>query len=543
MVAVALVIALGASACGSSSSTAKTSGPSTTAANTHIVYHDVVKSTSGKPTYGGSLVYAVEGDSNGWNPALSQWSEPDITVASSVFDPLMAWGPNYNVEPYLAKSLTHSADYKVWTITLRPDVTFSDGEALNSASLLVDLNAVKASALTSSSFTPVVGFAATGPLTVTATMNIPWVAFPAALTSQVGFIAAPKMIQSQDTQTPIGTGPFTFSSWVPNSQFVAKRNPHYWRTGLPYLGQVTFKPIVDGSTAFASLQSGDIDMWETSQDIYRTKLIDLAGKGQIQLVTSRGETEEAATMLNESAAPMNDLRVRQALAYATDLKAWAKGAGVDPASIANGPFAPGSPWYVPLSYPQYNLAKAQALVKAYQADHGPVSFTLQCTTDTTVVQTCQILQSQWAKAGMQVKIVGVDETTLISNAIAGSYQAVIWRQFGEQDPDADDVWWNGNNTKPPLALDMARNVDPIIDAGLDNGRTSHIQRERQLDYIAVARQLDKDLPYIWLNHTVWSVGASNSVHGLDATTLPDGSKTDAVTSGVQRVTQLWLGNP
>lgn len=143
---------------------------------------------------------------------------------------------------------------------------------------------------------------------------------------------------------------------------------------------------------------------------------------------------------------------------------------------------------------------------------------------------------------MQVKIVGTDENSLITDAVSGNYQATIWRQFGEQDPDADFVWWDSANTKPPLALNMARNVDPTLDAALYNGRTSHIEKQRQLDYITVARQLDKDLPYIWLDHAVWSIGVNNSVRGLDDTTLPDGSKTDPVTSGVQRVTQLWLTN-
>ncbi len=90
---------------------------------------------------------------------------------------------------------------------------------------------------------------------------------------------------------------------MPNSQFVAKKNPHYWRAGLPYLDQVTFKPITDGETALASLQSGDIDMWATSLDQFRTKLVADAAKGQIQLVYSRGETEENLTMLNSRPPP------------------------------------------------------------------------------------------------------------------------------------------------------------------------------------------------------------------------------------------------
>ena len=182
-------------------------------------------------------------------------------------------------------------------------------------------------------------------------------------------------------------------------------------------------------------------------------------------------------------------------------------------------------------------------MQQYAARHGsPPTFTIQCTPDSLVLQTCQILQSQWEKAGLRVRITTTEESTLISNAIQGNYQATIWRQFGGQDPDGDSVWWNGANTKPPLALNMARNVDPRIDDAIRVGRTSHKENERQLAYIVLARQLAKDLPYVWLNHTVWVVGARNNVRGFDQTTLPNGEKTDPLTSGVERMTQIWLTN-
>jgi peptide/nickel transport system substrate-binding protein len=246
-------------------------------------------------------------------------------------------------------------------------------------------------------------------------------------------------------------------------------------------------------------------------------------------------------MLNTTEPPMNDVAVRQAIAYATDHLSWAKAVQTDPANIADGPFAPGSKWYITTGFPGYDLAKAKALVSQYETAHGsPPSFTLQCTSDSLVLQTCQILQNQWERAGMQVRITTTEQPTLISNALQGNYQATIWRQFGGQDPDFDSVWWNGANTKPPLALNMARNDDPKINAALYVGRTSDQKYERQLAYITVARQLAKDLPYIWLSHTVWTVGARNDVRGFDDTTLPNGEKTNAVTSGVERLGQIWL---
>ncbi len=538
--ALGLAMVLVAAACGSSSSpAAKTSG--TTAASTVAapVYKDVL-SPAGTPKMGGAIVYGVEGESDGWNPTASRLSQPALTEASTVFDPLAAWDSTYDVKPYLAQSITHSADYTTWNIELRSGIKFHDGEALDAAALKQDLDAVKASALTGTAFGPVTGTTVIGPLTVAVHMSLPWTAFPAILTSQVGLVAAPAQLNANDVSHPVGTGPFVFSSWTPNDSFVVKKNATYWRKGLPYLDQITFKPIPESDTMYDSLVSGDLDMIETSANLIQNKMVTAAASGQIQMVYSRGETDEAMVMLNTTVAPLNDLSVRQALAYATDTKSWAAAVGVNPQTLADGPFAPGSKWYVKTGYPGYDLAKAKSLVAAYQAQHGPIKFTLSCTTDTTVEKTCQILQSQWGLAGMQVSVVTTEEATLISNAISGSYQANIWRQFGNQDPDGDSIWWNGANTKPPLALNMARNQDPIIDAALRVGRTSDKPFERKLAYITVARQLAKDLPYVWLNHTVWAIGARNNVHGFDQTTLPDGTKTDAATSGVERLGQIWL---
>jgi peptide/nickel transport system substrate-binding protein len=537
--AVGAALALAATACGSTSrSTAQN-----TTGTTVPVKADIIVPTSGAPKAGGSIVYAVEGESDGWNPTTSRWSAPALTEANTVFDPLAAWGPNYDVQPYLAESFTHNADYTVWDIKVRPGITFHDGEKLDAAAVKQDLDTVKKSVLTGTAFGPVTSVSIVDDLTVAVHMNMPWSVFPATLTAQVGLIAAPRQLTANDTQHPVGTGPFVFSSWVQNSTFVVKKNPDYWRHGLPYLDQVTFRPIPEVHTMYDALSTGDIDMMETSSNQIQLKMASAAKSGQIQLVYSRGETEEASVMLNTSEPPVNDLSVRQAIAYATDHLSWAKAVDADPANIADGPFAPGSKWYISTGFPTYDLAKAKALVAQYVTKHGsPPTFTLQCTSDSLVLQTCQILQNQWERAGMQVKITTTEQATLISNALQGAYQATIWRQFGGQDPDFDSVWWNGANTKPPLALNMARNVDPKIDAALYVGRTSDQKYERQLAYITVARQLAKDLPYIWLSHTVWTIGARNDVRGFDDTTLPNGEKTNPVTSGVERLGQIWLAS-
>ena len=107
----------------------------------------------------------------------------------------------------------------------------------------------------------------TGPLAVTINMKTPWAPFPYYLAqAQTGYIAAPSMLNSSDggTSHPIGTGPFVFQDWVPNSHMTATRNPHYWRKGYPYLNSITFKPIIDPNARADALQTGEIDIMHTN---------------------------------------------------------------------------------------------------------------------------------------------------------------------------------------------------------------------------------------------------------------------------------------
>jgi ABC-type transport system substrate-binding protein len=541
IVVLALTLAVTVIAAGCGTTSAKSSA--TPSSRPALGGTDVVK-PDGTPTPGGTLVYGIEGESNGWNPTSARWTEPALTEASAVFDPLVAWDAQLQPKPYLAQAVTPHANYTVWDITLRPGIKFHDGTPLDATAVAGALNAEKASVLTSSSFQLVDSISVKDPTTVELKMNSPWVALPAALTSQIGMIAAPSQIASGDTQKPIGTGPFTYGQWIPNNVFQVKKNPSYWRKGLPYLAEIDFKPIPEAQTLYDSLLSGDVSAISTSNSPMQNKLRAQATAGHIQLLYSVGETEENMVQINTQAPPLSDLRVRQALAYSSNIAHMAQVQGFDPRQIADGPFAPGSQWDVPTGYPHYNLAKAKQLVSQVEASNGgkPVTFDFQCIPDAFVVQACQLLQSDWKAAGIDAHITTVTEDKLISNALSGDYQTMIWRLFGAQDPDSDTLWWNGNNTKPPLALNMARNVDPKLDAAIYVGRTSDKAFNRKLAYITVARRLAADLPYIWIDHSVWVVAANNSVHGLDKSTMPDGSPAAPIVSGIERLGQVWVSS-
>jgi peptide/nickel transport system substrate-binding protein len=548
LVVVVMVLSLVAVACGSKKSdqggSASTSKEST----------DVTVAASGPPKVGGTLRYAVDAESDGWDPTKNRWATAGTEIGMAVFDPLAAYDADVKAQPYLAESFTPNADYTQWTIALRPNVTFQDGTPLTADVLKTIFAAHQASALTSPAVAALDHVEVTGPLTAVFFMKQAWAAFPSSLTGQLGMVPSPGMLASPDgSRNPVGTGPFKMVSWTPDSTFVATKNTSYWRkddsgTQLPYLAGVTFSVVTEAMSKVNGVLSGDIDMAYTSIPDAILKAQASAKSGQIQLVENKGETEEGFVMLNTSVPPFDNATARQAIAYATDASAYIAAVDQGATEKATAVFREGTPYYTDAPFPGFDLDKAKALVAQYQTETGkPLEFPLLTASTDAGAKAAAFLQAQWEAAGIKVSVQQLEQSSIIINAVTGKYQATVWAQFGSPDPDYDYVWWTSANAAPTgsLGLNIARNKDPEIDAALNTARGSADEAVRKQAYATVATRLNVDLPYIWLDRGPELVIAANSVRGLTQGPLP-GGQTSYPMGGpggfgmVTRLTQTWI---
>jgi ABC-type transport system substrate-binding protein len=489
------------------------------------------------PVSGGELVYGIGAESDGWNPTTNAWGPDGVQVSRSVYDPLAAYDADGAVQPFLAESITPNDDATEWTITLREGVTFHNGDPLTAEAVKVTLEGHRDSALTAPTMAPLEQVRVVDDLTAVVEMASPWVAFPAILTAQVGVIPHPSIIEGNVNDEPIGTGPFQFVEWVPDNRFVAERNDSYWREGLPYLDRIEYRPLIDFEARRSAFDAGDIDVFlgGAAEDIERYSAEAEAGD-DVQYFADRGENEEGFVQLNLEAPPFDDLRVRQALAYATDAETYNQVIDLGVLRIARGPFVPESPFYVDTGFPTFDLARAQALVEEVEAETGEeLSFTLINTSDDFSRGQSGILQEMWEQAGFDVEVAFTEQTQYILDVLAGDYQAAAWRQFGSPDPDGDYQWWQSEST-----LNFARVKDPEIDAALDLGRESNDPDERIEAYATLQQRFTDLLPYIWLAHVEWGIIAKPYVQGLADSTLPDGTEAKPFITGTHRVEQIWV---
>ena len=469
-------------------------------------------------------------------------------VGNAVFDPLAAYDATGKPQPYLAKAFTPSADFKSWTVDLRPSVNFSDGTPVDATAVKLSIDTVKANALTGAALANIASVTVVSPSQLTITTTDPWASLPAILTTQVGYIAAPAQLKAEGaaaSRQPIGSGPFIQKEWVPDNRWVGTKNTNYWRSDangnkLPYLDSVEFRPIVDPQNRVNALLSGDVQMLHTTDWPAINKLRTEAQAGKVQFVADPTETEESFIMFNTSKAPENDVRVRMGLALCTDPAAILTVNETPADRLADSQFTPDSPWYSNSGFKTNDQAAGKAMLDQYKAEKGPITITLGTTPVPANTNTTALIKQQWEACGATVNTTTSEQSKFVSDAVTGNYQANLWRQFAASDPDGDYVWWIGKNATGPLALNIARLQDPQVDAALNKARASNDPAVRKQAYADLQKRQSELVPYIWLAHTQWALGAANNVRNLVNQTLPDGQPALPFQRGEVRLTQTWI---
>jgi len=516
LLAVVIALALLAAACGSSKKTDQTSSTAPDGSST--------AADEGTPVDGGSLVIGIAAETNGWNPANDQIADTGSLVVSSVLEPLATVGEDKGAKPWLADSWYPNDTFTSWVLKLHPGIKFHNGEDFDAQAVADNIEAYKKGTLSSLALEPMLGDTAViDPLTVQINLKQPWAAFPSSfLVGGSSFMMAPAMIKagSDGDKNPVGTGPFVFDSWTPGGSFKAKKNPSYWRSGLPHLDSIEFKVIPEDSARAAALQSGDVNLILTSTAAPANDL-------QSSFTVVKDWTSEnvfimanTGPQVSGTANPLSNVHARKALAYATDRQAVADLIG-DGVSIPTSPWAPTNPWGMPddqNGYVNFDLDQAKAELELYKKDTGnaTLSFTLSGLPDVDGTRVLQLLQSQWKEIGIQTQIETLEQTAYITKAATGNYQAAFFRNYGYSDPDMNYYFWSSSTAKGvgAISINFTQFTTPALESSLTTGRQSGFVDVRKQAYDDLTRELNSGFTNIWLYRTPYSLIAEKQVRGL-----------------------------
>ena len=485
-IAALLAVAMAATACGSSSN-ADTNGKGDAGANL-------------KPVSGGSLTVLEDasfagGYASGLDPATNTTGGANLPMNQSIFGGLFLLetdnnGQNAKIVPNQAESYSFSDGGKTMTIKLRPGIKFSDGTPLDAKTvvwnMLRDSNSPCSCApvwqLTKKD--PIV---ATDDLTVQIHMTQPNGSlisnFPISNVNwMVSKTAFEKMGAAKFKTAPVGAGPFTVVSDQLSSELVLKKNPNYFKKGLPYLDSLTFKSIGGDQPAYQALEAGQADAYE---GMSTTPLITQAQKNSKFTVTLGPPTSPYVIQLNTMKAPFNNIKARQAIYYATDFSAISKGLFKQDLPANESFTASGGLFYhkdVP-GYLTYNLDKAKQLVK----ELGGLTVQLGTTGIYTANQVMTALQTQWEKAGIKVTTKSLQLPQVIQAFTGGSWQAML-QTAGAWDPAAGvGVAFRFASTSPFTGV-----KDPKLDALFNKAAASTDPSVRDQTYQQAAEYIAKN---------------------------------------------------
>lgn len=506
---------------------------------------------SSEPVRGGDVVYALEAEtSGGWCIPEAQLAISGMMVAWSIYDFLFVPSED-GFEPFLAESVDSNDDDTEWTIGLREGVKFHDGTLLDATVVKNNIDSWRGaypnrkSALGPYTLSNIDTVEVIDDLTVSITTKVPWPALPAYLYGggRSGVMAQAQLDDPDTCDTKlIGTGPFMLDQWAINDHLSAKRNPDYWRTDedgvqLPYLDSITFRPIPDAQTRVNGLLSGEYDLAMTSSAPATETLDEEADAGNINLVQSSINAEVGFMMLNEARPPFDDPVAREAVATALDRQEYSEVVSLGLLETASGPFPPDAPGYLEdTGFPEFDPERAEELVADYEGRTGqPFEFTYHHASDEDNLRAAQFIQEQLAKAGIEVNLKASEQAALINTALGGDWDAMAFRNFPAGVPDGNYVWWHSGSP-----VNFGRINDPEVDALLDEGRTELDEDASDEIYQNLNRRLAEQVHFVWLDWTLWSIGAQPDIEGIMGTTLPDGAEPSAglatghATSGIHR---------
>jgi ABC-type transport system substrate-binding protein len=506
-------------------------------------------SEQGEPVDGGEIVVALEAETNGWLPGTGNFTEPGYNVGYAIYDPLIKRTPEGGFAPYLAESMEPNADLTQWTLKLRPNVLFHDGTPLDAQALktIWDTYLVAPGSNLAGTIAEVSSLDVVDPLTVRYSLTGANSAFPDVLADPAGWPFSPTAAAKFGADAganPVGTGPFRFVSWQRDNNLVVEKNQDYWQEGLPHLDKITFRPIPDEDTRLASLESGDVDAMQSLRQSAVRKARDMEGVDNYEYLGN----STGGSVINTSRAPFDDVRVRQALAYAGDQEAVIDvlgGTGLTPPSTQY--FSPDDPYYSEAAaeaWPTHDPARAQELYDDYINDPTrsdgqpvgtPISFTYDCPPDPTLNEAAQLGQSFWSALGMQVQLNQVEQAAWVQRILARDYQVGCARFGAARDPYfvLDRAFTEG-------PLNLTAYQDPLIEEQLTVLRETADVQERKAAVEEISLHLAEAVPNLFSGGTLTVIAVQDQVKNVGGWTFPDGSEGNGTPSGTAMWGSVWL---
>jgi peptide/nickel transport system substrate-binding protein len=440
----------------------------------------------------------------------------EISVQYNLHEPLVHVTPDLKIEPGLAS--VETPDPLTYRFTLKPNLTFHDGTAIDAAAVKANFDRMLDPATASprrSELTPIDQVEVTGPLTFTIKLKTAYAPLLQVLANRAGMMVSPaavKALGADFATKAVGAGPYRLVSWTKNSELVLERFAGYWR-GPAAIERVVFRPIADETVRLTNLRSGTVQLVDA---VPAQAVAQLGREAAITLKQSPGLGFNAFAF-NTTRPPFNDVRVRQAFTSAVDKQAIQRVVYFGTGSVAYGAIPPSMAWVHDPGFAPYKTNPEAA--KKLLAEAGvatPVPVTITVTNSPAQVRTAEVMQAQANQAGFKVEIKQIDATSLITVLRQKDFDLCMSPWSGRTDPDGNIYNYLTKNGPNNFA---GYQSDKVTDL-LEKARSAPVQADRAKLYREAEAQIATDAPLLFLT---FPATLQASVKTLDWLQYPDGA--------------------
>ena len=384
-----------------------------------------------------------------------------------IMDGLFGFDDNLGQIPLLATGYTANEDATQYVITLRQGVSFSDGTPwdANAAKANLDKLADKTRGLKRTSLLSSIieSVEVTGDYEVTVNLATPFSAFIANLCHPACVMMSPKVIEAGDdvcASAPVGTGQYLFVEWEHGDHLKLELNPNWWGYEAGIVDKdagfktINFKVVTENATRVSMLQAGDADfIWPVPTESYDNVAAD-------PNLTAHSEAGIVVRWLymNTQKAPLNDVRVRKALALAVNKEAFVQVIYNGHGSVATSILGSAVTGYKGNDPVPFDVEQAKALLAEAGYPNG-FTITQYYSNNTTNEKSAQFMQQQFQQIGVTLNLVGEESAMTnerIQNSTKPGAEADVDVYLTGWSPSTGDADWA---LRPLLCSEMAPPVN------------------------------------------------------------------------------------
>ncbi len=458
---------------------------------------DVTPATPAEPT---ELRVGVAQDATNLDPRLST-DVASANVTNLVYAGLVKWDMDtMEIIPYVAREI-EIPDDTTYIFHLHEGVLFHDGVELTAEDVKYTYDTFRDpdfGARNIAFYEPITEITIIDPYTVRFDLSEPNAPFLYYLSPGIVPMHIAEEKGSEFLQTnPVGAGPFVFKEWIPNDRIVVEAFDDYWE-GKPAIDTIVLRPIPEVTTKLVELETGGVHVVDgvPPEDVDR-----LDDDPEI-VVTFTPGTGFNYFSYYCAAAPFDDVRVRQAVAYGIDMETLVDHLFYGQREVAYTPIIPTS-WAHNPNVRKFGYEPDKAIELLSEAGYPDgLEFELKLSEGEVTREMCEIVQHQLADVGMDVSLLEQEWGAFYQDVLDGDIEMFTIGWSGQTDPDRGVYRQFHSRNWAPAGANRQHYAHPRVDELLDLARTNTDQEIRKEKYFEIQEILAEEQPYTYVSYYV-----------------------------------------